>query len=401
MTPFRTRVLYSESGVFQNISTNDIIANNLLYLSGDQSISGLKSFEQRPIVSGNAVLLSGDIDFSNFYTNNNPSGFITGIDTSSFITGIENLVYTTGNQSISGIKNFSERPTVNGTGVVLEGEVQNNALISGVVYSAQINVKNNHGSTIYKGQPVYIKGANGGNILVGLASNTGEATSSKTLGLIVQDSLAQNASGTVITDGILAGFNLSAANAGDPVWLGPSGGLIYGVTNKPYAPNHLVYLGVVTRAQNNGEMFVKVQNGYEIEELHNAEVAGAISGQFLMKKNGSWAAKTLEISDVSGLQSSLNSKQNSGNYYLDSNPSGFITGVNLSSYVTNSQTGEFYPASNPSGFLTAALAASGYVTSSITNISGATTLTNLIQITQSGYNAIVTPATGTLYIIVG
>ena len=48
MTPFRTRVLYSESGVFQNISTNDIIANNLLYLSGDQSVSGLKSFEQRP-----------------------------------------------------------------------------------------------------------------------------------------------------------------------------------------------------------------------------------------------------------------------------------------------------------------------------------------------------------------
>jgi hypothetical protein len=37
------------------------------------------------------------IDTSNFYTKNNPSGFITGI---------ENIVYTTGDQTISGIKTF-------------------------------------------------------------------------------------------------------------------------------------------------------------------------------------------------------------------------------------------------------------------------------------------------------
>ena len=394
MTPFRTRVLYSESGVFQNISTNDIIANNLLYLSGDQSISGLKSFEQRPIVSGNAVLLSGDIDFSNFYTNNNPSGFITGIDTSSFITGIENLVYTTGNQSISGIKNFSERPTVNGTGVILQGEVQNNTLISGVVYSAQINVKNNHGSTIYKGQPVYIKGANGGNILVGLASNTGEATSSKTLGLIVQDSLAQNAFGTVITDGLLQNFDTSAAVAGDPVWLGPNGSLIYGLANKPYAPDHLVYLGVVTRAQNNGELFVKVQNGYELDELHDVAVKNSPTGQFLFKNiENQWSGKYLQISDVSGLESSLSQKQITGDYYLNSNPSG---------YIRDTQTGAFYPASNPSGFVMTATITGEYVGNITNNISGATKINNMMQITLSGYNALgVNASPNTLYIIVG
>lgn len=47
--------------------------------------------------------------------------------------------------------------------------------------------------------------------------------------------------------------------------------------------------------------------------------------------------------------------------YPANNPSGFITGVNLSNYVTNSQTGDFittsqisnyYPVSNPSGFIT-------------------------------------------------
>ena len=259
-------------------------------------------------------------------------------------------VSLTESQTISGAKEFSQRPTVNGTGVLLEGEIQSNTIISGVVYSAQVNVKNGEGNTIYKGQPVYIKGANGSNIIVGLASNSGEQTSSKTLGLLVQDSLANNAFGTVITDGLLEGFNASAANAGDPIWLGPTGSLIYGLTNKPHAPNHLVYLGVVTRAQNNGELFVKVQNGYELEELHNVAVTGAVSGQFLFKNsNNQWVGKNPDISNISGLQSSLDSK----------------------------------------------------ITSNITNLSGANSLANIVQITQAGYNAIGTPNANTLYIITG
>ena len=39
-------------------------------------------------------------------------------------------------------------------------------------------------------------------------------------------------------------------------------------------------------------------------------------------------------------------------FYPASNPSGFITGVDLSSYIQDSETGAFYPASNPSGFIT-------------------------------------------------
>jgi hypothetical protein len=39
--------------------------------------------------------------------------------------------------------------------------------------------------------------------------------------------------------------------------------------------------------------------------------------------------------------------------------------------------------------------------SNITGLTGATQLTNMVQITQAGYNAIVTPLANTLYIIVG
>jgi hypothetical protein len=41
----------------------------------------------------------------------------------------------------------------------------------------------------------------------------------------------------------------------------------------------------------------------------------------------------------------------SGQFYPASNPSGYITGVNLASYITTSQTGAFYPVTNPSGFI--------------------------------------------------
>ncbi len=75
-----------------------------------------------------------------------------------------------------------------------------------------------------------------------------------------------NGFANVVTEGLLAGLDTSAAGTeGDPVWLGANGNLLYGVANKPSAPLHMVFIGVVTRKnQNNGEIFVKVQNGFEL-----------------------------------------------------------------------------------------------------------------------------------------
>lgn len=121
------------------------------------------------------------------------------------------------------------------------------------------------------GTPVYVPLAqdSGNNMTVLKASNASEATSSKTMGLIATGG-ALNDIVKVITEGLLSGVNTGSATKGDPIWLGVDGALIFGLANKPVAPAHLVFLGVVTRAQtNNGEIFVKVQNGFEIDELHN------------------------------------------------------------------------------------------------------------------------------------
>jgi len=159
------------------------------------------------------------------------------------------------------------------------------------------------------GQPVYVTSAQEQTMLVSRASNAAESTSSKTLGLIAQN-LSSNNSGFVITEGLLSGLNTSSATVGDPVWLGSTGTLIYGLTNKPKAPQHLVFIGIVTRAHaSQGTIFVKVQNGFELEELHNVSITAPATGEVLIYNatTGLWtntntmASKSYVDTAVSGL----------------------------------------------------------------------------------------------------
>ena len=165
---------------------------------------------------------------------------------------------------------------------------------SGPVSKIKHLVKN--GTTpVTKGTPVYITGASGTNMIIGIASNAGEAMSSKTIGIVEQD-LAANEQGYVVTEGLLTNINTQGSSAGDPIWLGVNGEKLYGLANKPSAPAHLVYLGVVTRSnQNTGEIFVHIQNGFELEELHNVKITSPQDGQVLkyQASTGLWINATL------------------------------------------------------------------------------------------------------------
>ena len=148
------------------------------------------------------------------------------------------------------------------------------------------------------GQAVYVSSADGTNMLVSKADNSTEATSSKTLGLVT-GSGAANYQGEVITEGLLAGLNTSTATVGDAVWLGTAGNLIfwhYGLTTKPVAPAHLVFIGIVTRVSATvGEIFVKPQNGFEIEELHNVLITNPANDEVIAfdLATGLWKNKTI------------------------------------------------------------------------------------------------------------
>jgi hypothetical protein len=175
--------------------------------------------------------------------------------------------------------------------------------IDNTVSVVEHNVK--AGQAINKGQAVYVNAANGTNMIVVLANNLTEGASSKTLGLCKQN-LANNGQGLVVTEGLLTGsgsapLNTGSANAGDPVWLGESGNLIFGLVNKPYAPKHLVFIGIVTRAHSvNGEIFVKVQNGFELKELHDvqAQTPNDLDTLYFDATDSQW--KTNQVSTLLG-----------------------------------------------------------------------------------------------------
>lgn len=149
--------------------------------------------------------------------------------------------------------------------------------------------KNDTGASAAKGSVVYISGANGANALFSLADADTELTSSKTVGLLAQ-TLATNGIGAIVTEGLLTGLNTGSATAGQSVWLSSTaGGFVFGAP--PAKPAHSVYLGVVTRANaTQGEILVKVQNGYELEELHNVSITSETSGDVLTydSQDGLW-----------------------------------------------------------------------------------------------------------------
>ena len=141
-------------------------------------------------------------------------------------------------------------------------------------------VTNDESVTITKGQPVYMFAAAGDRVSVKLAYNTGDATSAKTLGICAED-IAAGQAGMVLCQGVQDGLNLAAYSPGDTLYLGATAGTL--TATKPYAPNHLVYIGVVERANaGNGRLYVRVQNGYELDELHNVSAQSPSNGQTLI-----------------------------------------------------------------------------------------------------------------------
>lgn len=153
-------------------------------------------------------------------------------------------------------------------------------------------VTNAEATTLLKGEVVYLYGSAGNRASVKRAYNTSDTFSSKTFAIVKED-IAANAIGTVITQGVVDKLNLGAFSSGDILWLDSIPGQY--TKNKPSAPYHTVFIGVVERANaGNGQIYVKVQNGYELGELHNVSVNGQSDNDVLYYQSSTklWKAKS-------------------------------------------------------------------------------------------------------------
>lgn len=172
-------------------------------------------------------------------------------------------------------------------------------------------VHNEEATTITKGSVVYLYGASGNVASVKRAYNTSDTFSSKTFA-VVRDDIAAGQRGIVITQGVVDKLNLGSYSEGDIVWLDSIPGQF--TKTKPVAPYHQVFIGVVERANNgNGQLYVKVQNGYELGELHNVSVNGQADNDVLYYQSSTklWKAKSpYLLVDTSSLSNRINVKLN-------------------------------------------------------------------------------------------
>lgn len=141
-------------------------------------------------------------------------------------------------------------------------------------------VYNGTGSTITNGSVVAVSGAQGQRPSVVLADADSEALSAPTLGIATED-IANGAEGFVTTFGFVRGINTSAFTAGAPIYLGTTAGAF--TATRPPAPAHTVALGWVIKVNaSSGEVFVNINNGWELDELHNVLITSPISGNTLI-----------------------------------------------------------------------------------------------------------------------
>ena len=155
-------------------------------------------------------------------------------------------------------------------------------------------VYNETGATLTKGTVVYINGGHGNLPTVTKAIATGDSTSAQTYG-VIQTDIGNNNNGYVVVIGRLTNLDTQAYSAGAQLYLSSTTAGAW-TTTKQYAPAHLVYVGIVTRSHpTQGVVEVKIQNGYELDELHNvsAQTPSNNDGIFYNSSNSLWEAKSI------------------------------------------------------------------------------------------------------------
>jgi len=168
-------------------------------------------------------------------------------------------------------------------------------------------------------QVVKISGAQGQRPKVSLAQADNDANSADTIGL-VNETILNNEEGFVCTSGTITNINTTGSMQGE-TWadgdvLYLSGTTAGRLTNvKPQAPIHTVILGFVIHAHaTQGKIYVKVDNGYELDELHNVKIT-SVANNNVLRYNSSLAvwenvAQTSLTAGVANTVDNTNSASN-------------------------------------------------------------------------------------------
>ena len=156
------------------------------------------------------------------------------------------------------------------------------------------DVYNETGATLTKGTVVYINGGHGNLPTVTKALASSDATSAQTYGVVQSDITNMN-NGHVVVIGSLGDLDTQAYANGTILYLSSTTAGAW-TSTKQYAPAHLVYVGIVVRSHpTQGVVEIKIQNGYELDELHNVSAQSPLNNQgiFYNTSTSLWENKSI------------------------------------------------------------------------------------------------------------
>jgi nitrogen fixation protein len=192
----------------------------------------------------------------------------------------------------------SSETTLKGGSVILKNGVD---LVARVVNKVSPN------TTLTKAayQAVRVSGAQGQRLAVAFAQANNDANSADTIGLVTE-TIATNQEGFIITVGQIENINTTGSLQGetwadgDVLYLSPTiAGAITKV--KPTGNGHIVVIGYVEYAHaNNGKIYVKVMNGWELDELHDVAIVTPLNNEALIYESATALWKNKSIATALG-----------------------------------------------------------------------------------------------------
>jgi len=261
------------------------------------------------------------------------------------------------------------------------------ALTSSITRNVVVIARNNNASTLAAGTVVHITSAVGDNPVFTTASYNDEALSSNTFGLL-RNSSPSGADVEVVVNGVVTGVNTDPAlgyTAGDILYLSSSGQF---TKVQPQAPNQIVTLGQVLRAQqNNGSIYVSINNGWELNELHNVQIntASLATGDFIVYESASYGLWVNKSATGAGLTttSSFNAYTSSTNTRLNNLET---TSASVNTSISNINTFTASVATSISNLNIATASLNTFSASALTSISNINTFTASANTSISNLN---------------
>jgi hypothetical protein len=210
-------------------------------------------------------------------------------------------------------------------------------------------VKHADNTGLTNGKVVYQFSSDGSNVTVKYASASSEATASKTFGVMTEDATG-GAKGFCTTFGYVRNINTSALTEGAMIWLSETPGEM--TTTRPTQPAHGVVVGRCIRQHaTEGVIFVSIQNGFELDELHDVLITSKTNNDFIVYESATNLWKNKTISAVLGY-----TPANGANYLAltGGTLTGDLTlsGVNPRLYFTDTDNNPDYFISNTDGTFT-------------------------------------------------